>query len=140
MKTIKDNPVLRETSHTLIPLILLYALYVQFHGELGPGGGFQAGVIFTVGFILYALVYGGERIRTLISPRTAECLACFGLLLFSGTGFVSVLLGGTYLDYDQLHTSPIMGQQIGIIFVELGVGVGIFGVFISIFYLFSEQA
>ena len=36
--------------------MLLFALYVQFHGDYGPGGGFQAGVIVAVGVILHALV------------------------------------------------------------------------------------
>jgi len=46
----------------MIPYILLFALYVQFHGDFGPGGGFQAGVIFAAGFILYGLIFGIENI------------------------------------------------------------------------------
>ena len=50
--------ILRVIAKILIPFILLFALYVQFHGDYGPGGGFQAGVLFAAGFILYALVNG----------------------------------------------------------------------------------
>lgn len=139
MPIIKDNPVLRETAHTLLPLIWLYALYVQFHGELGPGGGFQAGVIFAVGFIIYGLIYGFDRARQFLSPRTAEYLACGGLLLFAGVGAAGLLLGGNFLDYNQLAGTPITGQHIGIALIELGVGIGIVGVFVAVFYSFTES-
>jgi len=42
----QQHEVLQVISKLLIPFILLFALYVQFHGDYGPGGGFQAGVIF----------------------------------------------------------------------------------------------
>ncbi|MEO2089047.1 MAG: MnhB domain-containing protein, partial [Gemmataceae bacterium] len=53
-----ENVVLRAFSKLLIPFILLFGLYVQTHGDYGPGGGFQAGVIFAAAFILYGLVFG----------------------------------------------------------------------------------
>ena len=54
----KDHDILRVTAKALIPLIFLFGLYVQFHGDFGPGGGFQAGVIFAAAVILYALIFG----------------------------------------------------------------------------------
>ena len=50
--------ILRVVSKGLIPLIVLYALYVQFHGDFGPGGGFQAGIILAVAIIVHALIFG----------------------------------------------------------------------------------
>ena len=47
----KRYPIPRLATKALLPPILLFALYVQFHGDYGPGGGFQAGVIFGAGFI-----------------------------------------------------------------------------------------
>ena len=99
---VQNNPILRETAHALIPLILLYAFYVQFHGHVGPGGGFQAGVIFSVAFVIYGLVYGFEHMHAVISERTAEVLACAGVLLYCGVGFATLLRGGSFLDYDWL--------------------------------------
>ena len=64
----RDNPVLRVVTKITIPLILLFALYVQFHGDYGPGGGFQAGVIFAAAFILYALVFGTPAARRVVPP------------------------------------------------------------------------
>ncbi len=139
MPLIKDNPVLRETAHVLVPLVLLYALYVQFHGDFGPGGGFQGGVIFSVGIVIYALTYGRERLKRVISRRTAEVLACLGVLLYAGTGLASMFMGGSFLDYDALAENPLEGQHAGIFLVELGVGVTIVGVVVTVFYLFTEE-
>ena len=55
------HSILRITAKFMIPYILLFALYVQFHGDFGPGGGFQAGVIFAAGFILYGLIFGMDN-------------------------------------------------------------------------------
>ena len=57
---INKNPILKETARVMVPVIVLYALYIQFHGDFGPGGGFQAGVIFAIGIILHALILGLE--------------------------------------------------------------------------------
>jgi multicomponent Na+:H+ antiporter subunit B len=54
----REYLVLRVITKLLFPYILLFALYVQFHGDFGPGGGFQAGVIFAASFILYSMVFG----------------------------------------------------------------------------------
>ncbi len=54
----KHDLILRVVAKLFIPFILLFALYVQFHGEFGPGGGFQAGVITAATFILYAIIFG----------------------------------------------------------------------------------
>nr|MCH9670359.1 cation:proton antiporter [Gammaproteobacteria bacterium] len=60
--------VLRVSVRLLVPLIILFGLYVQFHGDFGPGGGFQAGVIIAAGFIFYGLVYGSDNLRKVVPP------------------------------------------------------------------------
>ena len=134
----RKNPILRETSHLLIPAILLFALYVQFHGDYGPGGGFQAGVIFASGIILYALLHGIKKAEKVISLTLAKTLAAIGLLLYAGTGVLGIFLGGNYLDYNVLAHEPTHGQHWGIFFIELGVGITVATVLISIFYAFTK--
>ena len=136
---IKNNPIIRETVHTSVPTILLYALYVQFHGEYGPGGGFQAGVIFAIALVLYALSYGVERARRVISTRTAQILASSGLSLYILVGFAGLVMGGQFLDYSVLLEQPLSAQHLGIILIELGVGITIVGVVMLIFYLLMEE-
>ena len=136
---IKNNPIIRETTHTLVPTILLYALYVQFHGDYGPGGGFQAGVIFAIALVLYAFTYGIERARRVISIRTAQILASLGLSLYILVGFASLAMGGQFLDYSVLADQPLSGQHAGVLLVELGVGITIVGVVMLIFYLLMGE-
>ena len=134
----RRNPILRETSHLLIPAILLFALYVQFHGDYGPGGGFQAGVIFASGIILYALIHGTKKAEKVISLSFAKTLAAVGLLLYAGVGLLGIFLGGNYLNYNVLANDPVHGQHWGIFFIELGVGITVATVMISIFYAFAK--
>lgn len=134
-----DQPVLRVIAKILIPPIMIYALYVQFHGEYGPGGGFQAGVIFAVGFILYGLVFGLDAVRKVAGHGLVQLLAALGVLVYGSVGLLSLVNGGNFLDYGVLADDPVTGQHIGIIVIELGVGVTVASVMVMIFYLFSEQ-
>lgn len=131
--------VLRVVAKFLLPFILLYALYVQWHGDYGPGGGFQAGVIFAVGFILYALIFGAEALDRVFPPRFAVVAMACGLLLYAGTGFVGLILGSGYLDYNPLGSDPVHGQEWGILIVELGVGVAVASAMIAIFSAFAGR-
>ena len=135
----KHHRILRVAAKILIPPILLFALYVQFHGDFGPGGGFQAGVIFAAGIILYALIFGVDRARKVVPPTAAHLLVAAGLLLFAGVGVTSFILGGNYLDYSVLAHEQTHGQHIGILLIELGVGVTVAAVMITIFYSFAGR-
>ncbi|MHC4549557.1 MAG: Na(+)/H(+) antiporter subunit B [Planctomycetota bacterium] len=123
----------------LIPYILLFALYVQFHGDFGPGGGFQAGVIFSAGFILFSLIFGLDAMRRVVPPQAVEVFIGIGLLTFAGTGVVTMFLGENFLDYDALSPHPTHGQHWGIFAVELGVGITVAAVMMTLFYSFANR-
>ena len=152
-------PIIRIITKLLIPYILLFGLYVQFHGDFGPGGGFQAGVIVASALILYGLVFGLDAIHKVAPPNVIEKLIALGLILYAGTGVVCMLLGGNFLDYDVLehgfltelpaaidflpgkkphHFLP-EGQHLGIFLVELGVGITVTAVMTMIFYAFAGR-
>jgi len=136
----KRHGITRIGAKMLIPYILLFALYVQFHGDYGPGGGFQAGVIFSAGFVLYALIYGLNTTVEVVPRRWAEALACLGLLLYGGVGVVTMLKGGNYLEYkvfDPHH--PSHGEHLGLLLIELGVGITVSAAMLSIFYKFAGR-
>lgn len=129
--------VVRIAAKLMIPLIMLFALYVQFHGDFGPGGGFQAGVIFGSAVFLYALIFGLKTTQQVIPVLLIRQLSAIGVLLYAGVGVVSMLGGGNYLDYGALdHHDPVHGQHLGILLVELGVGITVGAVMISLFYSF----
>ena len=62
-----------------------------------------------------------------------------GVLIFGGTGVITLLLGGNFLDYNTLAHDPLHGQHYGILAVEFGVGVTVTGVIISIFFNFTGR-
>jgi multicomponent Na+:H+ antiporter subunit B len=134
----KDQVVPRVVAKLLIPYILLYALYVQWHGDYGPGGGFQAGVIFAAAVILYALIFDLADAQRAVRPWVVNLLVPLGLLLYIGVGIVTILKGGVFLEYGVLEHDPVHGQHLGILLVELGVGTTVAGVMITIFYGFGE--
>ena len=111
------HTILRVIAKFMIPYILLFALYVQFHGDFGPGGGFQAGVIFAAGFILYSLIFGIENGRKVMPAWLRRALLSLGVIIFGGTGLFGVILGGNFLDYNVLLENPVAGQHLGILFL-----------------------
>ncbi len=131
--------VLRVVAKLLIPFVLLFALYVQFHGDFGPGGGFQAGVILAAAVIFYALIYGLADARKVVPEPLVESMMAVGVLLYAGVGIAGLLLGGNYLDYFVLDRDPVLGQHRGIFWVEVGVAVTVSGVMLKIFYMFAGR-
>jgi multicomponent Na+:H+ antiporter subunit B len=137
--SMRQNVILRVVSKLLIPVILLFAFYVQWHGDFGPGGGFQAGVIFAAGFILYALIFDIDTARTMITARLNRIGLALGVLLYSLVGVAAMLKGGNFLDYSVLAGDPVAGQHLGILLIEFGVGLTVAAAMISIFFTFARQ-
>lgn len=135
----RGDLVLRVLAKLFIPFMLLFALYVQFHGELGPGGGFQAGVIIAAAVIFYALIFGLPDARRLLPDAVVETMMAGGVLIYAGVGVAGLLLGGNYLDYFVLDSNPVHGQERGIFWIEVGVAVTVSGVMLKVFYMFAGR-
>ena len=131
------NPILRICTKILFAPIILFGLYVQFHGDFGPGGGFQAGVIVASAFILYSIVFGLKEGKKLLPEKINLFLLALGALIYAGVGITSIILGETFLSYNSLGTNAQSGQHIGILLVELGVGLTVSNVMISLFNSFA---
>lgn len=136
----RHHLILRVVTKLLIGSIMIFALYVQFHGDYSPGGGFQAGVIMAVGFIIYGVVFSLDDVQRVFPPWLVHKLAALGVLIYAGTGVVSLLTGYSYLDYTALSPHhPVHGQHYGILLVEFGVGVTVTGVMVTIYYAFTSR-
>ena len=135
----EDRVILRVGAKILIPFILMFALYVQFHGDFGPGGGFQAGVIFAAGFILYALIYGLDMAKRVLPLWLVWLCGALGVWIYAGVGVATLVMGGEFLNYDVLAHDPVHGQHWGMLLVELGVLTTVFGVMVAIFYAFAGR-
>lgn len=134
-----NDLILRVVTKWLTPTIILFALYVQFHGDYSPGGGFQAGVIFSSAILLYALTYGLEAALKVIPETALRICASFGVLLYAGVGLATMIMGGEFLNYSVLASNSLAGQHIGIIIIELGVGITVASVMILLFFTFAKR-
>lgn len=132
----KLDVILRVAAKIIIPFMLVFGLYVQFHGDFGPGGGFQAGVICAAMVILYAIIFGLEEAQKIVPPRVVELMVPSGVGIYASVGVASLLLGENYLDYSPLGPDSPHGQEYGIIMVEIGVLVTVAGTMVAIFYSF----
>jgi multicomponent Na+:H+ antiporter subunit B len=131
--------ILRVGTKLILPFILLFALYVQFHGEYGPGGGFQAGVITAGMVILVGITFGLSAAQRIAPQRLVERMIPAGVLIFAGTGVAGPLLGKNYLDYAVFSSDPANGHALGIFLVEVGVLVTVSGTMTALFYAFVER-
>lgn len=134
-----DRVILRIGAKILIPFIMVFAFYVQFHGDYGPGGGFQAGVILAAAFILYGLVYGLANVLEVLPPSVPYLCGALGVTIYAGTGFLTLALGENFLGYNVLGPDPAAGQHYGILMIEAGVITTVFGVMVGLFYAFAGR-
>ncbi len=136
---LKHHLIPRMVGRLLIPFVLLFGLYVQFHGEYGPGGAFQAGAIIAASIILYALLEGERHALHVLPQRALLVMMAGGAIFYTGVGVACMLLGGNFLDYSVLVDNPVKARQLGILLVEFGVGVTVTGTLLSIFHAFAAR-
>ena len=134
-----DFLVLKVVAKLLIPFILLFGFYEQMHGDYGPGGGFQAGVIVAAAFVLYAIVFDVKTARRVVPMVVLVSLACLGVLLYAGVGIANLFYGGRFLEYGALAHDPTHGNHIGILIVEIGVGITVAAVMLIIYFSFARR-
>jgi multicomponent Na+:H+ antiporter subunit B len=127
----RDSIIITTLTRLLTPFIQLFGLYVIIHGHTSPGGGFQGGVILGAGFILLAISFGIDEARRRFSEGLVAVFTSAGVLIFAGIGLLCLILGANYLDYGIL---PVVGpRSLGMLGVEIGIGITVMAVMISIF-------
>ena len=92
-----------------------------------------------MGIILYSLINGLDKARQIIPPNVLHGLVAFGLLLYAGTGLASLFMDGNFLQYRALADEATHGEHIGILLIELGVGITVATVMTSMFFSFSGR-
>lgn len=123
------------------PVILIYAIYVLFHGEVSLGGGFQAGALIGMVYLLDVMVAKRSVPIFSIGKFRSSALAGLGPLIYALTGAVSMIGGGLYLEYNKLpfNIHQLELHSIGITAVEIGVTVGVAGTIITILNALMER-
>jgi len=135
--------IIKQTCRLIIPFIQLFALYVVAHGHHSPGGGFQGGVMLGASFILYAISHDLRLTLNRLKEKTAAILGSAGVLIYSGTGFLCLLIGSNFLDYSALApllgSDEIMARSHGILLIETGVAVAVMAVMVWLYYNLSSH-
>ena len=131
--------ILRIITKIMLPFMLMFAFYVHFHGDFSPGGGFQAGVIIAAAVVFHALVFGLEPTQKIVPPRMVEVLVPFGVVIYAGVGFLTIILGDNFLGYNALYFDPKYAQERGVIWIEVGILVTVSATMIAIFYAFAGR-
>lgn len=131
--------ILRVAAKLLMPFMLMFAIYVQLHGDYSAGGGFQAGAIAAAGVIIYALVFGLAPAQRIVPPALVETLVPLGVLIYVAVGVAGWLTGGNFLEFNHLVHDPVHAQEWGVLLVELGVFVTVSATLVAIFYAFAGR-
>jgi len=138
-----EDVIIQTVCRILTPFIQLYGLYVIAHGHYSPGGGFQGGVILGASFILLCLAYDIREVKRRMTEQWNLLFCSIGVIIYSGIGALCLVLGGEYLDYSRLHKilflDPIEARSMGIFGIEVGVGITVMAVMISIFLNLASE-
>jgi len=138
MIQISDDIIIKTLARVLVPFIQLYALYVIMHGHHSPGGGFQGGVILGASLVLLVITHGLKGTQKRISEKSVAIFSSLGVLIYAGIGVLCLVLLGNFLDYSKLAillSVPLaQARSLGILGVEIGVGLAVMAVMFSIFY------
>ena len=133
-----DDIIIKTLARILVPFIQIYALYVIMHGHHSPGGGFQGGVILAASLILLMITHGVKDTQKRISEKAVAIFSSSGVFIYAGIGVVCLILAGNYLDYSNLakllHVDPAQARSLGILGIEIGVGLAVMAVMFSVFF------
>ena len=137
---LKHILIIRKITLFIIPYMFLYGLYVQINGEVSPGGGFQAGVIFASTLIAFDFVNERRSLQDYFSINLLTFIAILGVLIYAVTGLFSLLYNDNFLNYYSLATDKLLAQTIGIFIIEVGVGLTVASVMSLIYSLINYHS
>ena len=132
-----EDIIIETLSRFLVPFMQIYSLYVLAHGHGSPGGGFQGGCIFAASFVLLVIAYDIFEAKKRFSEKINGIFCALGVFIYTGIGWLCLLLGGNFLDYGKLSkilpTDPVMARYYGMAGIETGVQITVMAIMVSIF-------
>ena len=137
----RENVVIRTVSRLSVPFIQLFGLYVIIHGASGAGGGFQGGIALASSFILMIIAFGVADVKRRINEKGIMIYSIVGILLFILTGLLSLLFAGNFLQLNVIEEAFGIAGLHAILtdIVEVGIGITVMAVMISIIYDMAER-
>lgn len=129
--------IVKTITKFVVPLIILFGVYMILHGHLTPGGGFPGGIIIASAFILLVLAFGKEVSFRKLKLSTASVLESTGALIFLSLAVIGMIIGGWFFVNFLPKGYPVKIISAGFIpLANIGIGLkvggGIFAVFLTL--------
>jgi multicomponent Na+:H+ antiporter subunit B len=115
--------ILRTATRVLMPLLLLFAVFLLLRGHNSPGGGFVGGLVVAAAFVLHVFAFGLERTRAalLVDPATLFKIGLLVALLSGVQAWIDgdPLLTGHWATFAPIGTPLLF--DVGVFLVVIGV-------------------
>jgi multicomponent Na+:H+ antiporter subunit B len=135
------SSILQTATRVLMPLLLLFAIFLLLRGHNQPGGGFVGGLVVAASFVLYSIAFGVDAARRALCVRPSTLLGA-GLLVALVSGLPGVVAGRAFLT--ALWTTVVVGP--GVVAVgtplvfDIGVFLAVIGVVLTIVFTLAETS
>jgi len=135
------SSILQTGARALMPLLLLFAVFLLLRGHNQPGGGFVGGLVVALSFVLYSIAFGVDASRRalLVSPST---LLGVGPLVALTSGLPAVLMGRPFLTAQWAELS-VGGTVVAVgtpLVFDVGVFLAVIGVVLTIVFTLAEAS
>ncbi|MFB5945101.1 Na+/H+ antiporter subunit B [Albibacterium profundi] len=131
--------LLRTASNYLLPLLLLFSVFILLRGHYEPGGGFVGGLIASIAFILHSLAHGLNNTKKILR-RPPFYLIPFGLAMAMLSGLLPLFFGQPFMTGLWMENAlPIIGLVGTALFFDIGVYIVVIGVTLTILFTISES-
>ncbi len=120
------DPIVKTMARILIPIILVFGVYILVNGHLSPGGGFSGGAILGAGFILYAMVYGEEQALKVLSEKRVKIISICSLSFYCLAKSYSFFTGNEFNGIHSIISAGAPGDILsGGLIMPLNIAVGL---------------
>lgn len=133
--------ILRTASTYLLPLLLLFSVFVLLRGHYLPGGGFIGGLIASIAFVLHAFANGLKNTRFMLRIHPGFLIP-MGLSIALISAVAPLIINGSPLLTGLWFPEPfpVIGMIGSALFFDIGVFLVVIGVSLTIIFTISESA
>ena len=133
------STILQTAVRALMPLLLLFAVFLLLRGHNQPGGGFVAGLVVASSLVLYSIAFGIDAARRAALVRPATLLGV-GLLVALTSGLPAVIVGQTFMtaQWTEVRMGPTLVAVGTPLVFDIGVFLAVVGVVLTIVFTLAD--
>ncbi|MCD8189957.1 MAG: hypothetical protein LUD78_07010 [Clostridiales bacterium] len=137
----EEDNILQQAAKLLVPLIIIFGVYVVLNGHISPGGGFSGGAIIGTGLILHLTAFGVQRTRRFMNERVIKTLTVCALTFYCFAKSYSFYTGANGLESIITTGTPGAILSAGlIVYLNICVGIVVACTMYSFYILFRKGA